>query len=77
MPSPLTPEQIAEIRAEMVPQGIPVRFQQAGRTLDISTGHLQPKGINVIHQIHYWKFTKETSLKIAQWLGAKAVFAEG
>jgi len=76
MANTLTPEQIDEIRAEMVPNGTPVRFQIGGQTLDISTGRLQPKGINVIHQIHYWKFTKDTSEKIAKWVGAKPIYSD-
>lgn len=73
----LTPKQIAEIKSEMIPSGTPVRFQVAGQTLDICTGQLQKKGINVIHQIHYWCFSKETSLKIANWLSASPIFSEG
>lgn len=76
MTTRLTPEQIAEIKSEMIASGPPVRFQVAGQTVDICTGQLQPRGINVIHQIHYWRFTKDTTLKIARWLGASPVFSE-
>lgn len=73
-PTCLTDAQVAEIKAEMVALGTPVRFQRHGCTMDIITGHCQPLGINVIHQIAYWRFTKETSKKIAKWLNVKAVF---
>ena len=72
----LTPEQMEEAKKEMVPTGVPVRFQVGGRTLGIQDGHLQKKGINVIHQIVYWYFTRETSLKIAKWLGATPIFSK-
>jgi hypothetical protein len=75
----LTEAQIAAIKSEMVkdgdPKGRPVRFQVNGQTLNISTGELQTKGINIIHQIVYWNFPEATSKKIATWLGAKAVFS--
>lgn len=77
MTTALSPEQIAEIRDELVPNGTPVRFQIGGQTLDICTGRLQRKGINVIHQIHYWKFSKNTSEKISQWLGGKTDLFRG
>ena len=72
----LTEDQINEVSNEMVPEseGMPVRFQKDGQTINIGTGERQPKGINVIHQHVYWRFTKATSRKIAGWLGAKAVF---
>lgn len=63
-----------EIRGEMVAQGVPVRFQRNGCTINIVTGEAQPKGINVIHQLVYWKFPRETSKKIASWLDVNAVF---
>ena len=74
----MTEEQIAEIKAEMVPSkdAAIVRFQVQGQTLNICSGELQPKGINVMHQQVYWNFTKETAKKIAGWLGAKCVFSE-
>ncbi|GBG14465.1 uncharacterized protein NMK_2064 [Novimethylophilus kurashikiensis] len=73
----LSDEQIAEVTAEMVPKGTPVRFQIGGQTINIMTGEKQAKGINVMYQIFYWNFTKETSSKIAQWVGAVPVFSEG
>lgn len=72
----LTDQQIGELRDELVPDGVPVRFQIDGQTVNIFTGERQPKGINVIHQLHYWHFTRPTAEKIAQWLGAKAIFSE-
>lgn len=80
----LTSEQIEEIKKEMVKwrycpeptsaDPCPVRFLIGGQCLNIETGNLQQKGINVIYQQVYWNFTKETSKKIAKWLGAKPVF---
>jgi hypothetical protein len=71
----MTPEQIAEVKQEMVKDGTPVRFQIDGRTVaNLTTLDLHTKGINVIHQTVYWNFTKETAQKIAGWIGAKAVF---
>jgi len=73
-----TPEQIEELRAEMVPssQAKIVRFQLNGQTLTIENGRLQPKGINVIYQTHYWNFAKATAEKIALALKVKAVFSD-
>jgi carbohydrate-binding DOMON domain-containing protein len=70
----LTKEQVREVKAEMVRQGVPVRFMYNGQCLIITTGELMEKYINVIHQQFYWNFTKETSKKIAKWLGVKAIF---
>jgi hypothetical protein len=72
----LTETQIAEVRSEMVKDGTPVRFQINGQTLNLTTGELQPKGINVLYQLVYWNFTKETSKKIAEWTGSKPVFSD-
>lgn len=72
----LTDEQLTEVEDEMVSNGIPCRFQINGQTLDIETRELQPKGINVIRQIHYWGFTRETANKIANWLNCKVVFSK-
>ena len=71
-------EQIEALRTEMVPfsQATPVRFQHHGQTLSIQSGHLQPRGINVIHQTVYWNFTKETAKKVAVALNVKLVFSE-
>lgn len=46
----------------------PVRFQLNGRTMNISTGELQERGINVIHQYFYWNFTNETANEIGRVL---------
>lgn len=78
----LNPEQIAEVKAEMVPMGTPVRFLFSGRNLNISTGELLPRGVNVIYHHVYWNFTKATAHKILGWLNdrswgeVKAVFSE-
>ncbi len=72
--SKLTPAQIDEIKGEMVNSGVPVRFMKGGGSLNIETGQTTPRGANVMHQIVYWNFTKETAKKIADWLGARASF---
>lgn len=72
----LNEEQVQEARSEMIRDGVPVRFLLDGRNLDIITGDLQPKGTNVIHQIVYWNFSRETSKKIAAWLGCTVIFSE-
>lgn len=72
----LSKEQIAEVKDEMTLTGDPVRFLHNGQCLNIVTGELMKKGINIMHQIVYWNFDKETSRKIASWLGVKAVFSD-
>lgn len=72
----LTEAQTNEIKSEMLPTdtGVPCRFLVNGQCLQIGTGNLMRKGVNVIHQWVYWRFTKETAKKIATWLDAKVVF---
>lgn len=74
----LTKEQIKEIVQELVPnrEAVPVRFLYKGQNLNIETGQLLPKGTNVLYQTVYWNFSKTTALKIAKWLGCRAVFSE-
>ena len=74
----LTREQINEAKAEMVnaSQTKPCRFMCNGQNLNICTGELLPKGTNVIDQLVYWQFTKETANKIAKWLDCKIVWSE-
>lgn len=72
----LTKEQLNEVKLEMVMVGPPVRFLHNGCCINIVSGDKMKKGVNVIHQHVYWNFKKETSLKIAKWLGVKAVFSE-
>jgi hypothetical protein len=72
----LSKSQIDEVKAEQVPNGVPVRFMHNGCSLIITTGETTSKGCNVMYQQVYWNFTKETSKKIAKWLGVKAVFSE-
>lgn len=74
--SKLTKKQVQEVKAEMAPRGVPVRFMDAGRSVNISTGERDKKRMNVIHQRVYWDFPKETSKKIAKWLGVRAVFSK-
>lgn len=70
----LTVAQVEAIRKDLIQQGTPVRFLYHGQNLNIATGDLMPRGTNVMHQIVYWNFTRETAKKVAKWLGAKAVF---
>lgn len=76
--TPLTQEQIDVIKPKLVKssEGIPVRFQENGQTCNVETGKKQTKGINVIHQLVYWNFTKEVALEVAKLTGTKAVFSE-
>jgi len=71
----LDKDQLAEVKGEMVQNGVPVRFMRNGASLDIVTGETVKKGANVMHQIVYWSFTKATANKIAKWLGVKAAFS--
>lgn len=80
----LTEDQITEIKNEIIDlknkpidKIFPVRFMYNGQCISsLKELTLQPKGINVIYQTHYWNFTKQTALKIANWIGCKAVFSE-
>ena len=76
--TPLTQEQIDKIKPKLVPsqQATPVRFQFSGQTCNIESGQMQRKGINVIHQLVYWNFTKEVAKEVAEMTGTKAVFSE-
>ncbi len=76
MPKPLTDGQIAEIMAEMVCCGVPVRFLFGGQSMNIQTGTLAPKGISVVHQQTYWNFGRSTARKVAKWTGARAVWSK-
>lgn len=79
MPGPqLSDEQIQRFKSQMVDRGTPVRFLYRGQCLNIVTGDLQTKGINVIYQWHYWNFTAATAREIAQALGTdvRAVLSE-
>jgi len=72
----LTDEQIDEVKAEMVRNGVPVRFLKGGRSMNIETGELGKRGTNIMYHVVYWNFTRDTAKKIADWLGAKAVFSD-
>lgn len=72
----LTPDQVEEVQKEMVKDGVPVRFMHGGRSINIETGEATTKGANVMFQMVYWNFTKETAKKIAKWLGVKPVFSK-
>lgn len=72
----LNENQIAHFKAALVNPGVPVRFLHNGGALNIMTGHVQPRGINVIYQRVYWNFSRETALEIAKLLNVRAVFSE-
>ena len=72
----LSKEQIDVLKKETVKNGVPVRFLVGGAAIDIITGETFKKGMNVMYQPVYWNFTKETAKKVAEMLGAKAVFSE-
>jgi hypothetical protein len=72
----LTEEQIVRYKSALVKGGVPVRFLHNGGALNIISGHVQPRGINVIHQCVYWNFTRETAQEIAKLLDVRAVFSE-
>jgi hypothetical protein len=65
----LSAEQIRHFKLQMVSRGAPVRFLYKGQCLDIVTGELQKKGINVIFQRVYWNFTAATAREVAKTLG--------
>lgn len=77
MADKLNNSEIEYVRFNLVSdkQATVVRFLKDGRNLNIETGYLLPKGINVINQIHYWNFPKWLSLEIAKWLDARAIFS--
>jgi len=72
------PEEIDALKSELVPaeNATPVRFLHHGQNLTIQSGRLMPKGVNVIHQIVYWNFTRETATRIAKALNVSPVFSE-
>ena len=72
----LTEDQKIEIKKELIKNGVPVRFLFNGQALNLDDGSLYAKNTNIIHHPVYWNFNKETSKKIANWLGVKAVFSK-
>ena len=76
MSNQLSPDQRAEVLAELDESAAlkPVRFLRNGRAYNITNGESTPKDTNVVHQMVYWKFTRETATKIAQWLDMRPVF---
>lgn len=70
----ISQEEIEEIRKELVDSGIPVRFLHNGSAVNIISGEIMPKNTNVMYHPVYWNFSKETSVKIAKWLGLKPCF---
>jgi hypothetical protein len=74
----LSREQVQQFESRMVQHGTPARFLYRGHCLDIVTGDLQDKGINIIYQRHYWNFTSDTAREIEKALGndVRAILSE-
>ena len=74
----LTPEQVAEVKAELVPwrDTRPCRFLMDGQAMDLITGELASKGSNVMYHPVYWNLTADTAKKVTDWTGTKVVFSE-
>lgn len=72
----LSESQLEEVRSELIQEGVPVRFLVDGQNLNVITGELMAKGVNIINQLVYWNFTRPTARKVAVWLGCKAVFSQ-
>tara|TARA_R100000700_G_C3090531_1_gene92101 strand:- start:15 stop:236 length:222 start_codon:yes stop_codon:yes gene_type:complete len=71
----LTQEQIQHFATRLTRNGTPVRFMIDGCSVNIETGARTPKGSNVMSQIVYWSFDRETAREIAKTIGARAVFS--
>ncbi len=75
----LTESQIAEIEKDIdnCNHSVrPVRFLYKGQNLNIDTGALRPKGINIMYQAVYWNMPKNAVEKVLRWLdGVKAVYS--
>jgi hypothetical protein len=76
--TPLTEEQMIEVRTEMVPSKdtAPVRFMEDGCACNVVTGEKCSRGCNVIYQMVYWNFARGTAKKIASWTGTKPIFED-
>lgn len=72
----LTQTEREEICKKLVKNGVPVRFQEDGQTVDIVTGEKNSKGCNIMYQRVYWNFTRETAKEVATLTGTKPVFSE-
>ncbi len=70
-----SPEEIEQLKSEIVLVGVPVRFLHEGHNLNIVTGALMPRGANVIYQTFYWRLTRDTAARIAEKLGVRAEFS--
>jgi hypothetical protein len=69
---PLTKSELKGIRT--IPDGDPVRFMFEGQSVDIVTGELTPKNVNVIFQKVYWNVDRPTAKRIAKLTGTKATW---
>jgi len=72
----LTAKQIEYYCKQMINHGVPCRFMFDGRNLNIVDGFLIKKGINVMYQMVYWHFSKETAKEIAKELDCQVIFSE-
>jgi hypothetical protein len=67
-------EEINSLKTCQTQNGVQARFFYKGRTLNISTGRLAPKGTCVIVQFVYWNFDRTTAQRIAQALHVDVEF---
>lgn len=72
----LSQGRITHYVSKMVKDGVPVRFMHGGQSLNIESGELSGKGTNVMNQMIYWNFSKETAREIAKELGVRAAFSK-
>jgi len=72
----LTPEQVHHFSEHSIKSGTPCRFMFKGRNLNIVTGALQRKGVNVIYQRVYWNFDQAAAKQIASILGCKVIISK-
>jgi len=68
MIEPLTEKQMEKLPKNINAEANAVRFMTNGQAIDICTGYLYPKGINVIHQIMYWHRPKEFINTVVEFL---------
>ena len=68
----LTLGQVNRYLGRQVVTGTPVRFMNNKKSYNIITG--KEYGGNVINQLVYWHFDKNTAKEIAQLTNTKAIF---
>lgn len=75
----LTQEQLDKLRTYKVKKEnlVPCRFMFKGQALNIYTGKLDKKGVNVMYQTHYWNFDTKLARMIKQELGRDVMIKLG